>query len=64
MLLLLFTPTKWNINRVPIETPQTCLDRLTVELGECATLHPDSTSLARQTCEANARGRYTACIGW
>lgn len=62
LMLILIGPgrsSKWGR---PIETPESCLSAYTVRMARCRAEFPDSTSLGRLVCEADAAGQYTACI--
>lgn len=62
MMLVLIGPIRSSKWRSQIETPDTCLSAYVVRMGQCRAEHPDSTSIGRAICEANAAGQYVACI--
>ncbi len=62
MMLVLLSPIRMSKWRAPIETPATCLSAYAVRMEACRAEFPDSTSLGRAVCEADAAGQYTACI--
>lgn len=61
-LLLFLAPNRVKWNNTPLESPSSCQAKWTMDLAQCRTQFPDSQSLQRAVCEANANGAYTACI--
>lgn len=61
-LLLFLAPKQVRWNNTPIESPDTCQAKWVMDLARCRVDFPDSQSLQRAVCEANASGAYTACI--
>jgi hypothetical protein len=62
LMLVLVRPIQSSKWRLPIETPESCLAAYTVRMASCRAQFPDSTSIGRAVCEADAAGQYTACI--
>lgn len=62
LMIALLSPIRSSKWGNPIQTPDTCLSAYTVRVAACRAEYPDSTSLGRAVCEANAAGQYTACI--
>jgi hypothetical protein len=65
LMMLILVPERWSIWQKPIVTPSVCFNDYQHDLTRCAVRYPDAASLQREVCEADARGRYTACMeGW
>lgn len=62
LMLVLLSPVQMSKWRTPIQTSETCLSSYLVRMEQCRTDYPDSTSLQRAVCEADAAGQYTSCI--
>lgn len=61
-LLLFLAPKQVKQNHTPLETTSSCQAKWVMDLAQCRAQFPDSQSLQRAVCEANANGTYTACI--
>ena len=61
LMLVLLIPARSSKWRLPIQTPETCLSSYLIRMDRCRTEYPDSTSLQRAVCEADAAGQYTSC---
>lgn len=62
LMLVLLAPIQSSKWRFPIQTPETCWSSYLVRMERCRADYPDSTSLQRAVCEADAAGQYTSCI--
>jgi len=62
LMLVLLSPIQMSKWRTPIQTSETCLSSYLVRMEQCRTDYPDSTSIQRAVCEADAAGQYTSCI--
>lgn len=61
LMLVLLSPVQMSKWKVPIQTPETCLSSYLARMEQCRTEYPESTSLQRAVCEADAAGQYTSC---